>query len=334
VLIVLLGAIGDVVRALPLLQRLAAAWPATRFAWAVEPAAAPLLKHHPALDEVFLFRRDRGARAFPGFLRRVRAWRPELALDLQRHFKSGFICWYSGARVRLGFDRRNSREGNWLFHTDHIEAVERFTPKYGHYLRFADRLGAAPAPVSFGLRLDAGEEARVSELLAGVGDRFAALFLGSTWPSRAWFPEPTAEVCAELEKRGLAAVLLGAAADEDFARRVAASAAAARNLAGKTNLRDVIGILARATVAVGPDSGPMHIAAAVGTPVVSLWGATSPRRSVPWGAERWVVQGEAPCVPCYRKRCPIGRICMQSITVEAVLERVGHALERAAVGGS
>jgi lipopolysaccharide heptosyltransferase II len=333
VLIVLLGAIGDVVRALPLLQRLKIAWPATRFAWAVEPAAAPILLHHPALDETLPFRRESGVWAFPAFLRQVRAWRPELCLDLQRHFKSGLTSWYSGARVRLGFAWRNSREGNWLFHTDHIAPVERFTPKFGHYLRFADHLGVAPAPISFGLRLQAGEEAHVSELLHGVGDRFAALFVGSTWPSRSWFPEPTAALCRALEKRGLPVVLLGTAEDEGFVRRVAAGAERVTSLAGRTSLREVIGVLSRATVAVGPDSGPMHIAAAVGTPVVSLWGATSPARSVPWGAEDLVVQGEAPCVPCYRKDCPIGRLCMQSITVETVLERVTRALEHGKARG-
>jgi ADP-heptose:LPS heptosyltransferase len=334
VLIVLLGAIGDVVRGLPLLQRLRAAWPSTRFAWAVEPAAAAILQNHPGLDEIFVFERDRGIGAFPGFVRRVRAWRPDLALDLQRHFKSGFTTWYSGARVRLGFAWQNSREGNWFFQTDHIGPVERFTPKYGHYLRFADHLGAAPAPISFGIRLDAGEEAHVSELLSGVGDRFAALFVSSTWPSRSWFPGPTAEVCRDLQKRGLDVVMLGTAADADFIGEVAAEAGPMTNLAGRTSLRDVIGVLARATLAVGPDSGPMHIAAAVGTPVVSLWGATSPARSVPVGNEDFVLQGEAPCAPCYLKECPIGRLCMQSITADKVLGRVTRALERGKGAGA
>jgi lipopolysaccharide heptosyltransferase II len=332
VLIVLLGAIGDVARALPLLQRLRAAWPSTRFAWAVEPAAAPILRNHPALDEIFVFRRERGVRVFPEFVRRVRAWRPDLALDLQRHFKSGLTSWYSGARMRLGFAWQNSREGNWFFQTDHIAPVERFTPKVGHYLCFADHLGAAPAPISFGLRLDAAEQRHVSELLTGVGARFAALFVSSTWPSRSWFAGPTAEVCRDLERRGLDVVLLGTAGDASFVEEVAAAAGRVTNLAGRTSLRDVIGVLSRAAVAVGPDSGPMHIAAAVGTPVVSLWGATSPARSVPVGGEDFVIQGVAPCVPCYRKECPIGRLCMQSITAAAVLERVTRALERGKAG--
>jgi ADP-heptose:LPS heptosyltransferase len=75
-------------------------------------------------------------------------------------------------------------------------------------------------------------------------------------------------------------------------------------------------------VAFGPDSGPMHIAAAVGTPVVSLWGATSPARSAPWGSESGVIAGAAPCSPCYLKRCPIGRLCMQHIGVDSVRDQI------------
>jgi ADP-heptose:LPS heptosyltransferase len=114
-----------------------------------------------------------------------------------------------------------------------------------------------------------------------------------------------------------------------FAREVAAAAKGPLvDCCGKTTLRDVIAILARATIAIGPDSGPMHIAAAVGTPVVSLWGATSPARSAPFGFEQLVLVGDAPCVPCYLKRCPIGRLCMESITPAAVLAKVDAALSK------
>ena len=97
-LIVLLGAIGDVVCGMPLVQRLRAGWPSTRIAWAVEPAAAPLLEAHPAVDQVIVFRRGQGAAALAEFLRAVRASRPDLTLDCQRHFKSGLTSWCSGAQ--------------------------------------------------------------------------------------------------------------------------------------------------------------------------------------------------------------------------------------------
>lgn len=326
-LIVLLGAIGDVVRALPLAQRLRAAWPDTQIAWAVEPPAAPILQEHPSLDQVIRFERPAGIAAFLLFLRAVRRSAPDLALDLQSHFKSGLTSWYSGAGVRIGFHRRNSREGNWLFNTEQITPVEEFSSKVQQFLRFADHLGVPAAPISFGLRLAADEWARVDSLLAGVDERFAVLWVGSTWPSRYWFPVPTALLCRGLRERGLRVVLIGGPADRSFAQAVLdAGAGEVINLVGHTSLRDVIGLLARATLGVGPDSGPMHIAAAVGTPVVSLWGATSPARSAPYGWGHLIVRADAPCAPCYLRRCPIGRLCMESITPEAVLARVDAAL--------
>jgi ADP-heptose:LPS heptosyltransferase len=296
--------------------------------WAIEPAAAPIVDRHPALDEIIVFNRPEGARAFARFLRAVRDCGAELTLDLQRHFKSGLTSWCSGATTRIGFAVANSREGNWLFNNQHVGPVERFSPKVAQFLSFADYLEVPPAPVSFGLRLQPDEEARVAELLSNVRGPFAALFTGSTWPSRSWFPRPTATLCRELRARGLSAVLVGASSDEPFAREVVAAGAEVVNLVGRTSLRDVVGILARAQIAIGPDSGPMHIASAVGTPVVSLWGATSPARSAPYGSENLVVRGDVPCAPCYLPCCPIGRLCMEEIRPETVLSRVDDVLRK------
>ena len=114
----------------------------------------------------------------------------------------------------------------------------------------------------------------------------------------------------------------------EYARAtIAAAHTPVLNLAGRTSLRDLVGIFRRAGAAFGPDSGPMHIAAAAGTRVVSLWGATSAARSAPWDNQGGAIEGTAPCRPCYLKRCPIGRLCMESITVATVLDRVRAALE-------
>jgi heptosyltransferase-1 len=331
-LIVLHGAIGDVVCGMPLAQRLRAGWPDTRIAWAVEPAAAPLLHAHPAVDEIIVFRRGRGRAALAAFLRAVRASRPELTLDLQRHFKSGFTSWWSGAPRRIGFHWRNSREGNRLFNTASIEPVRDFTPKLGHFLRFADALGVPPAPVSFGLAASEAERAHAAALTAAAGDRYAAVFVGSTWESRQWLPRATAQLCRGLRARGLRSVLVGGPADARFAVDVlAAGAGDVVDLVGRTSLRDVIALMERAAVAIGPDTGPMHIASAVGTPVVALFGATSPARSGPWGWHHMVVRGDVACAPCYLSRCPIGRLCMEQIAPAAVLERVDRVLTGAAM---
>lgn len=321
ILIVLLGAIGDVTRALPLLTRIRRAYPRAHIAWAVEPAAAALLEYHPALDEVLLYRRNRGSRTFLPFLCTIREHHFDLVLDLQRHLKSGLVSWWSRAPVRIGFHRTNTKEGNWLFNSHTIEAIPDFSLKLGQYLKFADALGLPDDGIRFDLRLRPEEGQHVDTLLAETPRPFAAFFLGSRWPSRFWFPQATAAVARTLQQEyGMGVVLVGGPSEVVFAQQVSeAMKTDVTNLSGKTSLRDLIGIFSRAQVAMGPDSGPMHIAAATGIPVISLWGATSPIRSAPWNSEAYVIQGEAACSPCYVRRCPIGRACMRRITPEQVL---------------
>lgn len=328
ILIVLLGAIGDVTRALPLLIRIRRAYPEARIAWAVEPPAAPLLEYHPALNTRIVYHRSQGMRAFWPFLRTIRHHHFDLSLDLQRHAKSGLVSYFSGAPIRLGFHRTNCKEGNWLFNTHMVAPVADFSLKLGQYLTFADALGLPDDDIQFGLRLRPEEEQQVETLLAHVEQPFAAFFLGSQWPSRFWFPQAMADIAQTLRgSYGMDVVLLGGPGEVAFSQAVeAATTSPVCNLTGKTSVRDLIGIFSRCRFALGPDSGPMHIAAATGVPVISLWGATSPIRSAPWGSEQLVLQGRAACSPCYTRQCRIGRVCMQRITAKQVLEVVAHIL--------
>jgi len=326
ILIILLGAIGDVTRGLPLAQRLRAAYPKAAITWAVEPLSAPLLENHPAIDRLLIFERRGGAPAFLRFLRAVRAVGADLTLDLQRHLKSGVTSLASRAPFRLGFAAANSREGNWLFNNHRIAPQPHFSSKLQQFQVFGDYLVLPPMAVDFGLRLTQAEEDRVATMLQSLDRPYVAAFVGSSCDSRIWFPERTAAVAEKLAARGLATVLVGGPADVAFAQQVtAATSAPIVDLAGRTNLRDLVGIFRRSVAAWGPDSGPMHIAAAAGARVVSLWGATSAQRSAPWGSADLVLEGPAPCSPCYRKHCDIGRLCMQNIEVDAVVEALAHA---------
>ena len=332
ILIVLFGAIGDVTRALPLLTRLRRGYPHARIAWAVEPAAATLLDAHPALDEVLLYDRAQGARQFWPFLQSIRLKKFDLVLDLQRHAKSSLVSVWSRAPVRLGFHRHNTKEGNWLLNTHTITPVPDFSLKLQQYLKFSDALGLPDDGVHFDLRLRVEEEQQVVALLSDPPTSFAAFFLGSRWPSRFWFPYATAQVARNLQREyGMGTVLIGGPGEVQFAADVAAelktTGTTATNLSGRTSLRDLIGIFSHARIAIGPDSGPMHIAAAVGTPVISFWGATSPLRSAPWGSEDFVQCGPAACSPCYVRQCRINRACMQRITPRQVLVTAQHILD-------
>lgn len=334
ILIVLHGSIGDVTRAVPLANLVRRAYPKAKIAWSVEPPAFPLVERHPAVDEVLLFERRHGWRTFAPFLSRVRSGHFDLVLDLQRHLKSGLISWCSGAPYRLGFHRSDAKEFNWLFNNRHIPAQGDGISKLTHYLKFAEFLGTDPYPIEWQFPLTEGEKINVDAMLRVVGKRFAVFFVGGSWESKRWFAAETAESAAEIQLRyGLEIVLLGGKEDVGFAREVESfPRLRLANYVGRTSLREAVGILSRAQVAVGPDTGLMHLSAAVGTPVVSLWGATSPLRTGPHGFEELVIQGKAACSPCYLRRCPIGRICMKSITVEEVATGVGRALSRKADG--
>jgi lipopolysaccharide heptosyltransferase II len=331
ILIILHGSIGDVTRALPLVSMIRNGFPQAYLAWAVEPASFPLVNGYPGLDEVIVFDRRRWWRDLGPFLGKIRSRRFDLVLDLQRHFKSGVISRWSGARDRIGFHRRDAKEFNWMFNNRAIPATGDGVSKLDHYLEFARYLDLSPAPLEWRFELTAQELSRIDAQLAMIRGPFAVLFVGSRWESKLWFPAQMAECARAIhEVRGLEVVLLGSKEDQELAEEALGLARVPLvNLVGSTSLREALGIIGRARVALGPDTGLMHIAAAVGTPVVSLWGATSPIRTGPYHFEHLAVQGRAPCAPCYRRHCAINRICMQSIRTEEVMEKIDRALRGA-----
>ena len=329
ILIVLHGSIGDVTRALPLAAMLRQNYPRAFLAWSVEPACYPLLQGNPAIDEILLFDRKHWWRSAAPFLARVRAHGFDVTLDLQRLLRSGVISWWSGAQRRVGFHRRDSKEGNWIFNNEHIAAGGEDIPKLEHYLRFMDHLGIERSALSWDFNLTASEQAGAERHLAAVRRRFAVLFVGTRWPSKQWFAEQMSDCADRLIKRfDLDVVLLGGRDEQSLAQQVERSAGGSLfNLTGKTTLREAIAMIEKASLAIGPDTGLMHIAAAVRTPVISLWGATDPARTGPYRFSHLVLRGTAPCVPCRRRTCAIGRICLRSISAEQIEQKIRAALE-------
>ncbi len=342
VLIVLLGAIGDVTRALPLAVRIKQAWPTSELVWAVEPTSAPLLEKHEAIDRAIVFERHRGFTAYISFLRELRRERFDVVLDLQRHLKSGFTSFSTRAETRVGFHPKNAKEGNWLFNNRYIPRVENFSAKIAHYQLFGDLLGIAPTePLEFGLRPTAEESREAEEFLTSEahGSNVSlpspanriAFILGSSWPSRFWPEKHYVELADELYRGfGIIALLLGARSEREIGASLAREVPhAVLNLVEKTTLRSLVPLFSRVRVAIGSDSGPMHIAAAVGIPVISLWGSTSPHRSAPYGSEHLVLQSPIGCSPCYRRICPgLGTLCMKLIPPRAALAAIAREVAK------
>ena len=340
ILLILNGAIGDVVRALPLLGRIRRGFPDAHIAWAIEPKSAPILQRHPWLDQTILYDRRHAPWSFAPFLKRVRDGRFDLAIDLQRHLKSGIISMVSGARDRIGFSAQNTKELNHLFSTRQIEPQPEMRLKLLQYQAFGDALGLPPVAVEFGLSASPEESERARDLLKDAPRPLLGVILGSSWPSRIYFPKSIAAVIRGVCDRdnvngdgpALFPLLLGGPDETELASEVTRELGGieALNLAGETSLRDLIAIFPECDAAFGPDSGPMHIAAAVGCPIVSLWGATSPQRSAPWGFDDLAISGDIPCHPCYLRECPVGRECMHRIAPETVVDALRRARHRLA----
>lgn len=318
ILIVRLGAIGDVVHGLPLACRLRRGFPGARIAWLVGPAAAPVLDAHPAIDEVVIAEK-RAPREFWRQCREAaRGGKADVAIDLQGLFMSGLAAWLAGARRRLSFDRRRTRELAFLFHSERLPAAPADGPVVRQNLAFADALGAPEAPLEF--RLAPSERARdAADAALGslAREPFAALIVGAGKDANRPFPETLAAASRALARAGLAPVLVGGAADAADAAAIA-DRGAARSLVGRTDLATTLAVLARARVAIGGDTGPLHMAAATGTPVVALFGGANPRRTGPLGAPARVISRAWACAPCYRRRCPTDRGCLAAIGGEEV----------------
>jgi lipopolysaccharide heptosyltransferase I len=300
-----LSSLGDVVHALPVAATLRAARPAARLAWIVERREAAVLQGHPALDEIIVadtrgWRRARGAAALAAAarealaLRRRLAWeRFDVTLDLQGLLKSGLIAAACRAPVRVGFDRRASREPlATLFGNRHVQPPPSARHVVERYLALLAPLGIAERRLEFALPIVPASEAAMEDWLAGQGlkpqRRLVVLNPGAGRADKRWPVEHFAALASRLAQEAAAHVVVAWGPGEELAARaiVAGSASAGPRalLAPRTDLPALIALLRRASVMVAADTGPLHLAAALGTPCVGLYGPTSPERNGPYGA--------------------------------------------------
>jgi lipopolysaccharide heptosyltransferase II len=332
ILIILMGSIGDVARGLCLVSHIKNNLPESRLTWLVEPICSEVVRLHPGIDHIIVFNRARNILGIRDLYKDLCREHFDITLDLQRHLKSGFFSFLSGAKRRIGFNRRNSGEFNWIFNNEHIPYVsdELGLPKLHHYLKFTEYLGL-PEPVSldFGFScLD--EKTHPPDIIAKMNKPFIAVVMGSSWESKDWFFDAYCGLVKQmLSSITEAVVLLGDGSQVSSASQLCHKLGSHRliNLVGKTSISELMAVLKAAAAGVGPDSGPGHLAAAVQTPYVALFGPTSPQRAAPYGCEHLVVQSGVSCISCYKKRCPEpGRLCMRRISVESVLEKLSMAL--------
>ena len=322
ILLIKPSAIGDVVHALPVLNLLRRRWPGAHLSWLVTPACAGLLEGHPLIDEVILFERGRFARGWRdpksamglhAFMRGLRRRKFDLVIDLQGLFRSGWMTFRTRAPIRVGF--ANARELAHLFYTHRVDIGSREQHAIDRYLKVAAALGCDDGPVEFPFHITDDDRRHIDTLLGEV-ERYAVLLPGTNWQTKRWPIERYRSLVAPLRDRfGLASVVAGSPAEAPLGEQVAGGI----NLAGKTTLRQLVALLQRADLVIANDSGPMHIAAALNRPMVTLFGPTNPIRTGPYRRDDTVLRLDLPCSPCYSRQCS-HQSCLQWLGIEAVLE--------------
>jgi heptosyltransferase-1 len=333
ILIVRLGAIGDVVFASTILAPLRRHFPQAHITWLVQKAPAALLAHHPCVDRLVIWPREEWlalwrarrlgelSRVMLAFVKRLRQDRFDMVLDLQGLLKSGLLAWSAGGKVRIGL---GSREGSsFLMH----HALPRCNPApsfAGEYQHLLVALGIPPAEQLNSMVVDETECCEVAAWLQGLGvmDGYIALCPFTTRPQKHWKVEHWTTLIQTLaEHAAVPCLILGGPDDRSRGHAMAQAHDTCLSLAGLTTLRQAGAVLAGASLVIGVDTGLTHLAATLAVPTIALFGSTRPYTHVPGHARAVVLSRNLPCSPCRRHPTCAGAFpCMAELAPGQVLQ--------------
>jgi lipopolysaccharide heptosyltransferase I len=316
------------VHALPVLCLLRRRYPEAHISWLVAPYCSGLLRGLPQLNDVIHFERKRlgsawwNPRALIDLLRfhsNLRRREFDLVVDLQGLFRSGWMSWATRAPMRIGF--RNARELAWLFYTHRVPIDTMEQHAVDRYLKVAAALGCDASAIEFPLLTTDADRQAIDALLPR-NQRFAILMPGANWPTKRWPAQRFVALVEPLRNEfGLTSIVAGG----DDAAAVAPSIRGAIDLTNRTTLPQLIALFERAGLVIANDSGPMHIAAAMGRPLVAIFGPTNPVRTGPYRRPDCVVRANLDCSPCYKRNCS-HLTCIQRLDVSAVLNAIRRQL--------
>ncbi len=334
ILIVRTSALGDVVHALPVLTALRRHFPRARIGWVIEEAMAPVLAGHPDLDEPIVGRlRHWGKKPFSRrtvrelgvFLSALDRFAPDVTLDLMGNHKAGAISALTLCDRRIGAARSGRREPSsavWISDPvapRGVHAVDRM-------LSLLDGLGLPPEPADFGPDKIFRGEVLPGENLAFLPEPFVLIHPGAGWANKIYPAERWGEVARRLrEATGLSAVVPMARGEEELAAAIEAAGGGAARAVAAPDLPALAALLRRARLVLGGDSGPTHLAHALGTPVLMVMGPTDPERNGPYGAPERAIWKRLPCSFCHR-RFSETKACLLEIPADRVAERAAELL--------
>ncbi len=342
VLIVKVSALGDVVHALPVLAYLHSASQDMQIDWLVEQAFAPFLEDHPLINNLYRLNikawRKSGLLASVrdtfGIIKDVRKMQYDCVLDLQGNAKSGLFTLTSGSKLRFGFDQQSARESLNLLATNrkvslgeidfHISDRSLAIAKVA-FPEGTDPQEAGPLPVNNEAQLEVEKKLAAVDF---VDPSLIVLHYGTTWVTKHW-PLISWQSLAKrlIDELGIRPVLTWGN-DKELAavQSIQHECNDQAIIWPRGDLKGLTALLARADLVVGGDTGPIHIAAAVGTSTVSIFLVTDPRRNAPRGRDHSYVAANMDCTPCLRKECDLTHECGLSVAVDTVYDRIVASL--------
>jgi lipopolysaccharide heptosyltransferase I len=335
-LLVRLGALGDVVHAIPVAAALRRAFPEAQIDWLVSFKHREILDLVPVVNDRFAVR-DRGAAAggqsIPAALRALRQRRYDCALDLQGLIKSAALARASGATRVIGFAPAYLRERLARFFHSEVHdpgAGGMFDPRETRHvvqinLGLLELLGVSPSPPEF--PIEQRDTPVAEQVRRQAGGPYALLNPGAAWPNKRWPPARLAAVAVSLSRRHqLPSVVLWGPGERTLGEEVIAGAGGAATLSPPTSIHDLVALARGARVMVSGDTGPTHIAAAVGTPIVGIYGPTRPERNGPWLPDDVTVSRADVCECHHRRQCRRQTMCLLDIGVDEVVAAVERRL--------
>lgn len=294
------SALGDIVHALPVLHALRHRFPAASITWIVNRSYASLLRGNPSLNGLIEFDRHR-VRSWPHFALSLRRMRFDLVIDLQGLLRTGLMTWATGAPRRVGLS--SAREGSRFAYTDLIHD-DRDLHAVDRYWRVAQAVGVGAAEKRFDLARDSAAESWADGEFSSMPRPWHVVSLGSRWETKRWpVPHFVSLLMRATDQFGGSVIFVGAPNEATLAQQAMLTLTCpVKDLAGKTTLAQLVSILRRADVVLANDSGPLHLAAALGRPVVAPYTCTQVRRHGPYG-QAGGVETQVACHGSYLKRC-------------------------------
>jgi lipopolysaccharide heptosyltransferase I len=331
ILLIKPSSLGDIVHTLPIVAALKDRWPAAHLTWVVKRQWADLVERAAGVDRVWPV--EVAVESWLGQVRALRAERFDLAVDLQGLFRSGALAWLSGASLRIGL--ADGREGSPWFYTHRVPVPTGEMHAVDRYLLVAAALGARPQGTpQFRFKMLDEDMTVVREVVgrkgSSVDNPWVAMNVSARWPTKRWPLSSFAVVLDRLHKEGLGpVVVIGSPDEQHHANQLRAlTKSPFIDLTGVVPLGCLPALLSKAALVITNDSGPMHIAAAVGTPVVALFGPTSAARTGPYGEGHRALARRVPCSPCFSRVCRHSpeMECLHLIQPNDVVEAARHLL--------